>query len=624
MSITLRDKAELGVPFNYIKNGGAESTTSGWATYANTAANIPSTGTGGSPSSTWTSTTSSPLAGNASFLWTKAGSANRQGEGVAYAFTINTCDQANMLQISFDYAVVSGTFTASNGSTTPLNDGTTSTNAGNSDLEIFIYDVTNSQLIYVNPQVLTASSSLAFKFVGTFQTNSNSTSYRLIIHTATTTTNNYVVKFDNFVVSSQRGFVSANVPAASAYGASTTISTATTVIWPNVVYDTNACYNASTGEYTVKVAGKYKVSAFLIGPSLNWTAGSTFDVRLYKNGSVYQAIGVTYAQTTYSANRLAVGGSTEVSCNVGDVLTVRSTQISSAALDVTSQENNWVTFEYLTNSSSDSLSGQVIDFVATLNSGSHTSSGSWQNLPSLTKVIDTVGGFNGTTTYTFQVSGNYKLTSKVGFASNATGVRGVRVLQNGSTINGGASLTPSAGTTGVSTSNSIDILAKAGDTITWQSYQDSGGTLTYETATDAQTVVCISKIGSSSNNYQNSIVTAQATNSTNQTTNSTTPINFNSTTYDTAAAISTGPWKYTAQTSGWYDVFISSMYTTSATDNVALFKNGTSYTNIMQVNSSVISSGSIQVQLNAGDYIDLRTNASVTIVTGAIIIVSKR
>lgn len=190
---------------NYLSaNPNAESnSTAGWATYADAAGNIPVNGTGGSPNSTWTASSSTPLRGTYSFLWTKAGSANRQGEGVSYDFTIDPVDRASVISVTFDFTVPSGTFTASNGVTVPLNDGTTTTNAGNSDLEVFIYDVTNSVLIPVTPSVLISNSATSAHFKGIFQSASNSTSYRLIIHTATATTNNFTVKFDNFFVGPQ-------------------------------------------------------------------------------------------------------------------------------------------------------------------------------------------------------------------------------------------------------------------------------------------------------------------------------------------------------------------------------------------------------------------------------------
>jgi len=113
---------------NYIENPDAESSTAGWATYADAAASRPVDGTGGSPNVTWTRSTSSPLRGVASFLFTKD-AANRQGQGASYDLTIDSADQARVLQISFDYEIASGTYSG----------GTSSTD---SDLIVYIYRTT--------------------------------------------------------------------------------------------------------------------------------------------------------------------------------------------------------------------------------------------------------------------------------------------------------------------------------------------------------------------------------------------------------------------------------------------------------------------------------------------------
>lgn len=86
---------------NYASaNPDAEADTSGWATYANGAA-VPTTGTGGTPTATFTRSTASPLRGTASFLYT----VGALGNGVSFAFTIDSADQAKSLQVSFDWAV---------------------------------------------------------------------------------------------------------------------------------------------------------------------------------------------------------------------------------------------------------------------------------------------------------------------------------------------------------------------------------------------------------------------------------------------------------------------------------------------------------------------------------------
>lgn len=192
-------------PLNYIANPGAESTTTGWATYAGTAANIPASGTGGTATNlTFSRSTSSPLYNTASFSMAQANSTSLQGKGVSYDFTINSGDQAKVLNINLGFNA-SSTFVASNGTTAPLNDGTTTTNAGNSDIEVFLYDITNAVLIPVTPQVITANGTNNFTFNGSFQTASNSTSYRLIFHVATTSANatGWTFKFDNVFVGRQ-------------------------------------------------------------------------------------------------------------------------------------------------------------------------------------------------------------------------------------------------------------------------------------------------------------------------------------------------------------------------------------------------------------------------------------
>lgn len=172
---------------NYIGNPDAENDTSGWATYADAAASSPVDGTGGSPNVTWTRSTSSPLRGTASFLFTKD-AANRQGQGVSYAFTIAAADKAKVLSIELPYMVSSGTFTA----------GTATTD---SDLTVWIYDVTNSLLIQPTSfRLLSNSSTISDKLIANFQTASNSTSYRLILHCATTSASAYVVQFDDIKV----------------------------------------------------------------------------------------------------------------------------------------------------------------------------------------------------------------------------------------------------------------------------------------------------------------------------------------------------------------------------------------------------------------------------------------
>lgn len=192
---------------NGVKNGHAEANVASWSTYDDAAA-APVDCTGGSVTTTFTRSTSSPLDGAASFLITKD-AANRQGEGAAYSFSIPSGYSTvtpTMHTISALYTVPSGTYDYSA-----------------SDLTAYIYDVTNAQVIQP----------IGFKFDGgamaaTFQPNSTSSSYRLCLHIATTSTSAWTMKIDNVSVGpvskSQSPVVTAEsltypvVPNASAFG----------------------------------------------------------------------------------------------------------------------------------------------------------------------------------------------------------------------------------------------------------------------------------------------------------------------------------------------------------------------------------------------------------------------
>jgi hypothetical protein len=169
---------------NYIANPDAEdTTTTGWETYADAAANVPVDGTGGSPNVTFTNTSSTPVRGTRSFLLTKD-AANRQGQGASYAFTIDPADTSKQLTISMDYR-------------------TSSAYVAN-DLRMFVYDVTNATLIYPGvidlPKFDTVGAAYTFK---TSFVTTTSTSYRLILHVASTNASAYTLTLDNIQVGPQ-------------------------------------------------------------------------------------------------------------------------------------------------------------------------------------------------------------------------------------------------------------------------------------------------------------------------------------------------------------------------------------------------------------------------------------
>lgn len=151
---------------------------------ANGGDTAPTNGTGGVVTGvTFTRSTVNPIVGVASFVLSKD-AANRQGEGVSTDFTINNLDKGALLEVSVAY------------------DGSAGIVLGaGSDVEIWIYDVTNAVLIPISPQdTLIGPTGVIHTFVGTFTASATSIDYRLIFHIATTDATAWDLQLDNVIV----------------------------------------------------------------------------------------------------------------------------------------------------------------------------------------------------------------------------------------------------------------------------------------------------------------------------------------------------------------------------------------------------------------------------------------
>lgn len=155
----------------------------GTSTLGNGGDAAPVDGTGGVSSGvTFTQNTSTPLVGSASGDLGKT-SSSEQGQGVSTDFTINSFDLSRPLQISFVYQGSSGMVLGSS-----------------SDVRVFVYDTTNNNLLPVTPlATLAGPVSTAKQYVGQF-TATTSTTYRLILHIATTNATAWDLLLDSVVV----------------------------------------------------------------------------------------------------------------------------------------------------------------------------------------------------------------------------------------------------------------------------------------------------------------------------------------------------------------------------------------------------------------------------------------
>lgn len=119
---------------------------------------------------------------------------------------------------------------------------------------------------------------------------------------------------------------------------------------------------------------------------------------------------------------------------------------------------------------------------------SHTTSGSWQTLTFDSERYDTASLHStsvNTSRMTAPTTGLYTMTANINFAANATGVRGLRFLLNGTTVLAfDLQATAGAGATTAAVI-STDYQLTATDYIEVQGFQDSGGALNMNASANA-------------------------------------------------------------------------------------------------------------------------------------------
>lgn len=456
--------AEGGGGINYISaNGGNdkfETDTSGWSTYADAAGSAPVDGTGGSPTLTLTRTTSSPLRGTGSGLITKD-AANRQGEGASYAFTIDSADQAKVLAISFDYTVASGTYATG-------------------DLAVYIYDVTNAAVLQpAGFSVQNVTTGLPSKHIATFQTASNSTSYRLIIHTASTSASAYTVKIDNVSVGPQAVQYGAPVTDWTAYSPTIlgfgTISN-NSAYWRRVG-DSVEVYGTFTSGTQTAVLGVIPMpSGLSIGTvSINNTTSNPGpSVGLYTNGTNNNQFGYLVTATGTSTSNIYLGAT--LGAGSGLFLTP---QLANGLISGTPVVSYSFRVPVLGWSSTVQMSNDTdTRVVSAYYNGTPTGTlaGSFNTTTFPTKIDDSHGAYSSGT-YTVPVSGRYDVAAAVTITATWTvNSRAILALfVNGSEVARGPWFKAEvAATTSHTTQISLNSYPlNAGDAVTIRAFSDA-------------------------------------------------------------------------------------------------------------------------------------------------------
>lgn len=586
---------------------GATSTT-----YADSGSR-PTDGTGGSPTIS-NLTVQSSLEFNRNFLDFSLvhPSSNVQGQGWAFDFNVPVENRAKVLQIEFDY------------STTDM--PTPGTPTVDSDIIIYMYDVTNSLLIEPSNIKLLAKSTLYDRYSASFQSSSSMAIGRLIFHCATTTTTSFTVTLKNLSIP----------PSNYIYGSPVTDWMSYT---PTGTWVTNTTY---TGKWR-RVGDKMEVQILVTtsgAPTsatlrINIPSGFTIDTNKLVSTSFDQTSLGTSIATDNGVNNYPgfvwYGDTTSVYPQINNSSgTYLAGTFVTQAVPFTFGATDSVSLSFCIPILGWSSSVQMSDQADTRVVATRAYVGSNQSISnaSLTKVnVDSVSfDSNGTydtanKKYVAPLPGTYDVSLVWQFAANSTGQRVGYIYKNGSVyaqMNGSGN-----SSAGAAVVNSL-ISMVTGDYLEFYAFQDSGGSLTLN-GSSSNSFVSIKRLSGPSQVATNEVICARYSSSAGQSiaNASTVIIDFGTKDFDTHGAVTTGAsWKFTAPSPGKYRVSSGIRYTnglswTSGGYVAAyLYKNGSSHSSQGEVSimntatpaySGPMTTASGLVQLNAGDYIDIRT-----------------
>lgn len=581
---------------NLIINGDAEgkltSSVSILVPYADAASSAPVDGSGGSPNVTSSIVTAGALAGSKSYTLVKD-AANRQGQGWAIEFNVNSANRGRVQSIKFDYIVNSGIFTAG-------------TSATDSDITVWIYDVSNNTIIQPSAyKLLSNSSSIADQFQAEFQTSTNGTTYRLIYHISTITTNNYTLIVDNIVVSPNQYVFGSPVSDWQSYTPTYTS------------FGTVAVSSASFRRVgaNVQVRGRFEPGTPTAGLGrISLPSGLVIDTAV-SPGVALRKVGEINRQTAATNNIPQANVSpivlTTDSANPTSVVFAAQVSTKTYLLNATSSyfaSTDGVNFNFEVPIAGWSSSVQMADqtstrVVAVQVTGDPASATAGNVIIFPTTTFDTHAGYNSTTgRYTVSAPGYYRIH---GLIRPGSGQAGLSAYVNAISrcFVGYSDASGNAVFTGV-------VLVNSGDII------DLRPNATIDGATGS--VMTIERISGPSQIASVETLAAAYHLSASFVASTTVPVNFDTKEFDTHNAVTTSPtaWRFTAPVSGIYNV--SANFAVSGAVYWKIYKNGTIYKALVYDAGTADGTGTTLIALNAGEFIDLRPTGSVTVIGGTL------
>lgn len=564
---------------NYIPNSGAKIVITGYNAYANTAQAAPVNGTGGAPTVTVTRSTVTPLFGPASILFTKPAS-NVQGNGFSYDFAIDSgvSTAGTPCTITGYYNVASGTF-------------------ANGDMTIWIYDITNG--VVIQPTGSTINNNIGAATIQcAFQPATNSTSYRLIFQVSSVSALAYTVQFDTLAVRPNTYNAGAAVTDWTAYTPTFTgFGTVSGVsVYSRRVGDSLEVWGTATcGTPTATTA---QITLGYNGVNANVTTNSG----KIGNSQVVGGMGTNAnaSSNTFSFNTGAAGGTNFLYFGVQSASSSNAQGANGNALIANAGANIsfYATVPILGWASTQVLSSDTDTRVVAAYGSSSAVSVTAGNPVSLTVSKDTHGALATTGRFTAPVPGYY--VTNFGLTSNTTNATWF-VYVNGVL----GPIIAGSNAAGVG-SGSVTYYLNAGDIIDVR----PGTTTTSTTAS-----ISFFRLSGPTQIAASEKVSASYYTTANQTVSTTQTFNFDAKLYDSHGAVSASPagsgaWKFTAPRPGIY-TFKGMFSLTSGTPGIKVYKNGTAFKYISFATGS-LAFASDDIQLNAGDYIDFRSDTSLT------------
>jgi hypothetical protein len=597
---------------NYIQanngNEGAENDTNGWSTYDDGSA-VPVDGSGGSVAASFARTTTNPLRGVGSFLYTP--NTSGQGEGFSYSFSIDPADKAKNLLVSFDFTL-SGTITEG-------------------DYTVYIYDLTNGGTpAQVIPHKLSGTSGTHYTFRGTFQSASNSTSYRLIVHQAVNNPGGAAVtlKTDNFSVGPQ------SVAFASPISDWTTCSMTIVGGVSNPTKGTAAelCLMRKNGgnldlQYSLvqTVAGTAGTGNYLFTVPNSLSIDST---RAPVSSNQFESI-IGTAQVAANSDASSATGYVAALNSTQLVIVAASTIVGSGSYAL---DNGTVKYHFTasipiqgwssstTISQSDSSEGRPVVASYSRSTTQAVPNATVTDIVWTDKDVDTFGMMNTSTgVVTIPVPGQYEISVQVEVQPSASGRRQLSIEKNGSDFKHLANDAGSA--TGHIVKGSFITDLVAGDQIKSYLFQDSGGSLDLFGNGVAWSNFSIRRVTGNQSITAAESVNARYTHTAGQSIpdNTYTIVDYETLDYSTHGNVTTGAaWKFTVNSPGKYDICARSLFdngggwAANETAQIFIYKNG-SEASVLDAfyaqavyNYFIHLKGCDTLRLVAGDYIDIR------------------